>query len=279
MKIDKYLYEVIIGVAIFFGLLFVTTNSNQSLGMTYLLFLGGAIGLYFLTILIFDKRLDVTVKKNDTSNLQEFLYGGMGWVVLMIASWLMLKFADPTKASIGTIMNSLNAANPVFSNSVIINFVVIAFFIPFTETVLWGRGVEFVGDLFGIKINNQNKTSLKFIAIIVIPFAALFAIFHATSKNLSGSSLLIVAIMMIITIALFAMRNGDMRSAIALHVFANSIAAALLLTNGGLTFGISGITNAMIPICIVTPTLYNYSKTKIIGLGEKKNGSLEVLPL
>jgi len=258
MKIDKYLWEIIIGFIIFFGLLFVTTNSNQSLGNTYLLFLGGAIGLYFATKLVFDKKLDVTVKKNDTSNLQEFLYGGMGWVVLMVASYFMLKFADPSRASIGTIFNSLNAANPIFSNSVIINFIVIAFFIPFTETVLWGRGVEFVGDLIGIKINNQGKNTLKFIAIIVIPFAALFAIFHATSKGLSGSSLLIVGIMMVITIYLIAMRGGDMRSAIALHVFANAIASILLLSQGGLTFGVSGIQN-LIPIFII-PISYNLFK-------------------
>lgn len=255
----NYMTEIVLIVVTFFFLLFVTTNSNQSLGSTYILFLVGAVVLLFINLLIFNKSIQVTVKKLNTSNIEELFIAVIAWGVLMVASYVIMNFVDPTKASFGAIMSSLNAANPVFSNSVIVNLLVIALAIPFTETVLWGRGIEFVSDLFHINVNNQNKTRIQFIVILIV-FAALFSLFHATAKQLSGQSLLIVFIMMAISIYLIAYRDGDMRAALFLHILANGIAAVLLIKQNALTF------NGAWPLLLITLCAYN-QKRIVKGLG------------
>ena len=227
-NIKNYMTEITMVIVVFFALLFVTTNNNTALGTTYLQFLFGSVVLLFITILIFDKRVDVTVKKNNTSWIEEAMYGVGGWVVLLTFSFLVLKLVDPLKANLGAIMSSLNAANPIFSNSVFINFIVIALLIPFTETVVWGRAIEFFGDLLHIKISESTKNTAKFVVLLIV-FSVIFALFHSTAKNLVGSALFIVFIMMAISIYLIGMRDGDMRAAIILHVLANGVAAFLII--------------------------------------------------
>lgn len=231
-NLKNYVKEIVIVVVTFFFLLFITTNNNSALGTTYLQFLFGGIILLLITVLVFDKHLDVAIFKNKTSFLEEFFWGAGGWAVLLISSYFVLKAIDPLKASLGAVMTSLNATNPVFSNSIILNFLVVAFAIPFAETFVWGRGAEFFGDLFHIKINNVNKRRIGFIVLLGV-LSSLFAIFHATSKNLSGTSLLIVFLMMAISIYLIAIRDGDMRAALVLHILANGVAAYLILNSGG----------------------------------------------
>lgn len=240
VNLKNYMTEIKWVMAIFIFLLFVTTNSDSALGTTYLQFLIGGIILLFVTLLVFDGRVDVTVKKNNKSTIEELFIAAIAWGVLMISSYIVLNFVDPTKASFGAILSSLNAANPVFSDSVMINLLVIAGAIPFTETVLWGRGAEFIGDLFGIRISNQNKKTIGFVVILIV-LAALFSLFHATAKQLSGQSLFIVFIMMAISLWLIAYRDGDMRAAILFHILANLIAAVLYIKSGGALFSIFNV--------------------------------------
>lgn len=230
---QNHLTEIKWGVGFFFFLLFVTTNADTKLGTTYLLFLLGAFFLLLVTLLVFDKRLQVTVKKSNKSNIEELFVGAVGWIVLLAISFIILNVFSSEGASFGAIMNSLNAANPIFSDSITINFLVIAFAIPFIETVLWGRGAEFLGDIFKVKINNQNKKRIEFVIILIV-LSAIFAVFHATAKQLAGQSLMIVAVMMGISLWLIATRDGDMRASIFMHIIANGVAAALLLSGGGL---------------------------------------------
>lgn len=228
VQIKNYMTEVTLTIITFFFMLFITTNNNVALGTTYLQFLFGSIVLFLITLLVFDKHIDVTVKKNNTTWMEEAIWGAGGWVILLAVSFAILKFVNPTTATLGAIMSSLNAANPIFSNSVILNFAVIALAIPFLETVVWGRGLEFFGDLFKIKVSNNTKNTLKFIVLLLI-LSGLFAVFHATAKNLSGSALIIVFIMMAISLYLIAMRGGDMRAAIIMHCLANGVAAWLII--------------------------------------------------
>lgn len=241
MNIKNYLTEIVLIVVSFFLWLFITTNSDVALGTTYLQFLFGSSILLLITLLVFDKHVDVTVKKTNKSWLEEGFYGAGGWVVLLAASFFIMKFVDPTKASWGAIMSSLNAANPIFANSVIINFVAIALLIPITETIVWARGAEFFGDLFNIKINNNSKMAIGFIGLVAF-FSTLFAIFHATAKNLVFSQLVIVFVMMAITLYLIAIREGDMRAAIIMHILANGV-AFILITKGTII-----VTNFILPL-------------------------------
>lgn len=241
-NLKNYMTEFVLIVIAFFTWLWITTNSDVSLGTTYLQFLFGSTILLLITLLVFDKHVDVTVKKNNNSWLEEGMYGAGGWVVLLIASFFVLKFVNPATATFGAIMSSLNAANPIFANSVIVNFIAIGLLIPFTESVVWLRGAEFFGDLFHIKINNNTKTTIGFVVLVAI-FSFLFLGFHATAKHLEVSALIICFIMMAVTIFLVAIRNGDLRAGIIMHVIANSV-AFILLTKGTI------VANFIIPVVL-----------------------------
>lgn len=228
--------EIVLIVLTLAFLIFTATNVSSKLGTTYLQFLFGALALLFITLLIFDKRVEVTVKKLNTSIIEELFFGGIGWVALLVISYLILNTTG-AGATFGSIISSLGAANPIFSDSVIINFVIIALAIPFIETQFFARLLEFFGDIFKVRITKSSRFTFGFIAILIV-LSALFAIFHATAKDLSGQALLIVFIMMAISLYLIVERDGDTRAALFLHIFANGVAAFLLITSGGtLSFG------------------------------------------
>lgn len=232
----NYLTEIVITVATLIFLIFASTNISNKLGITYLQFLFGSLALFFITSLIFDKRMEVTVKKQNTSWVNELFYGAAGWVALLLLSYFVLNSIGKP-ATFGSIFGSLGAANPIFSDSIIFNFLIIALAIPFTETQLFARLLEFFGDIFKVRITKSQTTSLKALILIIV-FSALFMIFHATAKGLVGQALLIVFIMMAISIFLIFWRDGDTRAAIFMHILANGVAAWLLLQGGGtLGFG------------------------------------------
>ena len=141
-----------------------------------------------------------------------------------------------------------------------INLLVIALAIPFTETLLWGRGAEFLSDRFKININNTNKTRIELIVIFIV-LAALFALFHSTARQLEFNSMVVVAIMMGLTLFLIAMRDGDLRAGLFLHILANGVAALILIKQGGsLTLGI-------IPLLLInSPNLNRVNKLFIFKL-------------
>lgn len=234
--IRNYMTEIVLVVSTLVFLIFTATNVSNRLGVTYLQFLFGSLALLFVTLLIFDKNVEVTVKKKNTSLIEEFFFGAAGWVILLVGSYVAINFTGkPT--TFGAIFSSLGAANPIFSESVIINFLIIAFAIPFIETQFFARLMEFTGDIFKVRINKSNRFGLGFVVILIF-LSLLFMIFHATAKSLSGQSLLIVFIMMAISLFLVVQRDGDTRAAIFMHILANGVAAYLLISSGGvLNFG------------------------------------------
>jgi hypothetical protein len=137
----------------------------------------------------------------------------------------------------GSIVKSINSANPVFSNSAIVNWITISFVIGYAETQLWARLLEFLSDRFNIKIDRNNKMALGFI-ILVILLSIMFLIFHLTAKGVGAtSSLIIVFIMMAISLFLVAYNNGETRQAIWFHIIANGVAGLVALIGGGTLFG------------------------------------------
>lgn len=231
---QPYQREFALNVAAFLWLLFVLTNANTNLGNAYLWFLGIATTLLFINLLVFDKSVKVTFQKEPGKHLEAFFAGAVGWVILLVVSFLVLKFVDPTKATFGAIATSLGAANPAFSNSVIVNWITISFAIGYAETQLWARLLEFLADRFGFQVNRNNMFRTVFI-VVLLALAGLFLLFHLTSKGVGAvSTLAIVFVMMAISLLMVAYYNGETRQAVWLHIIANGAAGALLLASGGL---------------------------------------------
>lgn len=236
MKIKPELIEVILDVIAFLWLWFVLTNSNANLGNVYLWAAGISIILLFINKFIFNKRVNVTYQKSAGGTLEAILSGAIGWVILLIASFLILKYVDPSKNTLGAIFGTLNAANPAFSNSVTVNWITVSLAIGYTETMLFARVMEFFSDLFNIQINRRSKYLFAFLIMIFL-IAIGFSIYHSTSKGVENlPSLVVVGIMMFISLLMVAHFEGETRQAVWLHIIANGVAGFLLIKGGGLLF-------------------------------------------
>jgi hypothetical protein len=235
-SIKNYMAEITLSVAAFAWLWFVLTNVNPSLGNVYLWAAGISLLLLMINILIFDKGVRVTFQKKKGGHLEAFIAGAIGWVILLVSSFVILRLVEPAKANFGAIVNSVNAANPAFSGSKLINWITVSFAIGYTETQLFARGLEFVADRLKIPISRRTKYLFAFIITIVF-FAIAFAIYHITAKGVESlSSLVIVGVMMAISLFMVAHFEGETRQAVWLHIIANGVAGFLVLLSGGLLF-------------------------------------------
>lgn len=235
--LKPYMKEIWISIIAFIFLWFVLTNANSNLGNAYLWAIAISVILLLINILIFNKRVDVTFQKEKGKWIETIFQALFGWVLILASSWLIFKVVDPLKANFGSIISSLSAANPAFSNSVILNWFVVSFAIGYGETNLFARIMEFLSDRFGIQINRRNMFRTAF-AILVITLSILFAFFHITAKGVSATnSLIVVALMMAISLFMVAYNNGETRQAILLHIISNGVAGAMVLMSGGMLFG------------------------------------------
>lgn len=218
-----YMREVLITIIVFFGLLFTATNVNQQLGQTYLWFNGGILFLLIIGLLIFNKRLRITYQKQPGGTLQAMGWGLVGWIMLLLISVVVMKIVDPAKANIGSIMLLLGAATPVLATSKIANWLNFSILVPFTETQLWARGVEFFADVFHINLDKRNIKTAGVLGLIII-FCLAFAFFHLTSKGVAAfASLAVVFVMMFISL-IYVVIFQETRQANWLHIFANQFA-------------------------------------------------------
>lgn len=227
--------EILFDAVALIYLLFVFTNASVALGTAYQFFVYASIFFLFVNMFI-DKNVRVSFQKKDGGTIMSIIHGFLGWVVLLGISYFILRMFDPVSASLGSIINSFGAANPVFSNSKIINFLTISFAIGYAETMLWSRGAEFICDTLKIPISKKTKFAINYIFLSIV-LSVFFAIFHLTSKGVGAtSSLLIVGVMMFISMIMIALFNGETRQAVWMHIIANSAAAILILLKGGTFF-------------------------------------------
>ena len=228
MNHKPYLKEIVILVMCFAWLLFVATNVNIQLGQTYLQFTAGCLILLIIGVTIFDKNLHITFQKQPGGNLKAIMIGFAGWIALLIASIITLRFIDPSKANVASIIGLLGATTPALATSKIANLITFGGAVAFIETQLWARMMEFMSDLFGIQLNRKNLLTIGVITIIgVLSFA--FLMFHLTAKGITNApALIIVFIMMAISLGMVVI-FGETRQAVYLHIIANSVASYLML--------------------------------------------------
>jgi len=235
----NYQSEIIISIILFIYLLFTLTNVNSNLGNAYLWFIGISLFLLIINIFIFDKTVRVTFQKVKGKWMEAIFAGVVGWVAILAISYVIFNILDPGKASIFSILSSLSAANPAFSDSKILNFITVSFVIGFAETQFFaGRLLEFGADLFKVPISKKTILSLRFVLLSIF-LGFLFAMFHATAKGISATnSLIIVGIMMVISCAMVAYFDGETRQAVIMHVVSNGVAGITLLLSGSTLFKI-----------------------------------------
>lgn len=234
-RFPSYMTEFILSVIAFFWLWFVLTNANINLGNAYLWAVVISVVLLFLNILIFDRNVRITFQKSPGHQVEAFFSGVVGWVVLLMTSFAVLKFVEPAKASFYSIVSSFGAANPAFSNSQIVNFITVSFAIGYAETTLFARAMEFIADLLHIPLNKENRFRIGFV-MLAIGLSLAFAAYHFTAKGVQATaSLILVAIMMFLSLVMIV-TYGETRQAVWMHIISNGAAGAMLMLSGGLMF-------------------------------------------
>jgi len=195
-----YIKEIIFTIIVAVWLLFVATNVNIQLGNTYLHFAWISIVLLIIGITIFDKKLHITFQKSPGGNFKAILWGLGGWIGLLIASIVVLRFISPEQANIGAVIGLMGATTPALATSKIANLLTFGVAIAYIETVLWARALEFFGDFFHIDMSKRSIRTLALLFLIGI-LALAFVFFQLTAKGLTNTpALVIVFIMMVISL-------------------------------------------------------------------------------
>lgn len=240
MNISKYKQELWMSGAAFAWLLFTATNIDSTLGQIYLHFIeGGLIFLVITAIFLQDKSI-ITFQKQPGGTLKALVTGFGAWIALIIVSVFVMRFVDPTQASIGAVLKIMGATTPALANSKWANWLTFSLAVPYSETTLWARGYEMTADLLHINLDGKKFTLP--ITILFIVFSLAFSLFHLTAKGITNlPALTIVFIMMFISLILIQIYQ-ETRQAIFLHAIANGIASFIaLFSAGSLLFGANQI--------------------------------------
>jgi len=223
-----YWKEIVFSIIAFFWLLSTATNVNIILGQTYLWFVGGILFLLIIDQVIFNKNIEITYEKQKNKIFNAILIGFGGWIVLIISSIFIMRFNDPTKANLNAVLSLVEATTPALANSKIANLLTFGVAIAFVETQLWARALEFFANIFHIPVNRQSLKKIGFLFLIAI-LSLVFVLFHLTAKGVANiPALAIVFVMMFISLMMIAYTE-ETRSAVFLHIFANTIASYLML--------------------------------------------------
>lgn len=228
MNYKPYIKEIIITVIMFVWLLFVATNVNITLGQTYLHFTLGILVLLTIGITVFDRKLSITFQKSPGGTIGAIMWGAAGWIVLLISSVVVLRFIDPSQASIAAVMGLLGATTPALATSKIANLLTFGVAIAYVETVLWARLMEFFADVFHIDLSKHKIFTISILSLIVM-LALVFVFFHLTAKGIANiAALTVVFIMMVISLAMVVIFR-ETRQAVFMHIWANTVASWLML--------------------------------------------------
>lgn len=239
--LKSYVKEITLTIIAFVWLLFVATNVNITLGNIYLQFAMGSLALLIIGITIFDKRLNITFQKNPGGQLNAILWGLGGWIILLVTSIFVLRLISPAQANLATVLSLMGATTPALATSKIANLLTFGVAIPYVETQLWSRMMEFFADLLGIDISKNSVKRIFSASMVMIFLLALgFAFFHLTAKGITNTpSLVIVFIMMAISLIMVAIFQ-ETRQAVYMHIWANTVASYIMLfATGALAIGMT----------------------------------------
>lgn len=225
-----YVKEITLTIITFMWFLFVATNVNVTLGQTYLHFTLGSLALLIIGVAVFDKKIHITFQKRPGGQINAIIIGALGWILLLILSVIALRFIDPSKANIASIIGLLGATTPALATSNIANWITFGGAVAFIETQLWARLLEFFRDLFEIDMSkNALKKIFSVLGVLIILLSIAFMLFHLTAKGVTNTSaLIIVFIMMMISLGMITIYQ-ETRQAVYFHIWANAVASYFIL--------------------------------------------------
>jgi len=220
MANQKRLWELGILTLITFWFFFISTNVDPRLGTIYM-------GLPILTIAIifadifFGQKQIKFINRNVTWG-QAFIWGVGGYLIVIASTFFTgyLAAIIPLKE----ILLLLSATAPVFSESVLINFLNFGLVISFTESyALFIALPDLLASIFKVNIDKRNLFNPKLLGII-ISISILFLLLHITTKGITNESILILVFIMAMVSVVITIYTKDARPALILHLIANIIA-------------------------------------------------------
>ena len=226
--------EIILTLLTAAWLLFVATNVNTQLGQIYLHFTWISLSLLIIGITIFDRKVHITFQRQSGGQFNAILWGLAGWIVLLIASVIALRFISPAQGNIASVLGLMGATTPALATSKIANLLTFGVAVAYIETTLWARAMEFIADIFKIDISKRSvRMIFSALMVLIVILALVFVFFHLTAKGLTNApALVVVFIMMTISLIMVSIFQ-ETRQAVFLHIWANTVASYLLLFAAG----------------------------------------------
>jgi len=215
----ELLWELgIIGIFLLFWFFFVQTNVSPQLGNVYIGLTVGAIGIVLIDNLYGKKQIRLMNPNN--SWITVILTTVIGYIVLIYGGQLVIKLLSGIPIS--DALQLLQATAPVFSTSKIINFMTFGVMVAYIETyAIFIAGYDLLASMFNIDINSNNLTRPKLWGII-FGLALLFMLLHVTAKGITNQPTLVLVFFMAVISMVMVTIFKDGRSALGLHISANS---------------------------------------------------------
>ena len=218
---EPYIYGWLL---ILLAFLYITFNST--LAGIYSVMVMSSFVLYTL----FTKK--ITINSISGNSFQSIMiaiisFGVFALLMILVTSFLQNWAAvNPSFASIMK-YNMLSTALPL-KESPWMAIAVWGFLIPIIETVLLGRILVSLADIFGIELSLKNVA----LWVLFIPISVGFVWFHITAKQVSANAALLLTFVFGMFTCAMIIYFKEMESAIYLHQLNNTLATINVLREG-----------------------------------------------
>lgn len=225
---DKRNILIAIGLLSALSLLmfFVSTNINPSLGTIY-----NGLALLSIAIIIADQMFGTNSIKFINKSVswgKAAMWGIGGYIVLIFSTHITSYLAEIIPLT--EILSLLSATAPVYSNSPIFNFITFAFAVSILESyALFVAFPDLMGSIFNIELSKRNIFNPKVI-LMIISTGIIFLFLHITSKGIQSETVLLLVFVLAVISTFMSIWTQDSRSALFLHILANTIAATAIFS-------------------------------------------------
>lgn len=211
-------------IFLFLGLLFLYLTYNPTMSTLF-------FSLLILYVILWFDDPDITYKLQARANWgKSILLAIGGYVSLILGSLIILPLLKITGAmSLTDAWNTItstqstifsNYASPILAENPLIYIIVIALLVPIIETTAFVRLMETFKDRWNIKVSLTDLKTFLLFAFI----SSLFMFLHLTSKLAEGTTAFAIVFLFMFISLILVIIEGQMTSAIILHVGANLIA-------------------------------------------------------
>jgi len=222
-------------------LAFLYVNFDRQMAILYIILIVADFIWWFTDLYIADKRITFPTEKTDTNRAKSVFIAFIAYMGFLIITTVAFSVFNPqaltqtqaTQSGFGAIISLLATTTPILKDSLIITFISWGIFIPIIETrFFFGRLLEGFAllwkNLTGEVIPLNRLTPKTWLLIAVM--SAMFTLFHLVAKGAQSLPLLVTFVFGIVSGAL-VIRDQELKSAILLHIFSNSVA---VLSNFGM---------------------------------------------